>query len=78
MRTDNQIKAEAAQAGQVGVGKLQLEVLLDIRTLLLRPAPGMGEIRADVAAAIGWLQMLAERWKKPGRPRKKNGPKPAM
>ena len=74
MRTDNQIKAEAAQAGQVGVGKLQLEVLLDIRVLLARlPAAGM-----SVTEATGYLKALAERWRKTGRPRKKNGPKPAV
>jgi hypothetical protein len=77
MRTDNQIKAEAAQAGQVGVGKLQLEVLLDIRQLLARlPVAGM-----SMSEATGYLKTLAERWKKPGRPRKqkqKSGPKPAV
>ena len=75
MRTDGQIKAEAAQAGQVGVEKLQLEVLLDIRVLLARlPAAGM-----SVTEATGHLKILAERWKKAGRPRKKkkDGPQPA-
>ena len=67
MRTDGQIQAEGRQAGQVELAKLQLEVLLDIRTLLARlPVAGM-----SVTEATGHLKTLAERWRKPGRPRKK-------
>lgn len=78
MRTDAQIKAEAAQAGQVGVEKLQLEVLLDIRALLWAMGSDVGMTRAETVKGTGYLKTLAERWKKAGRPRKKSGPKPAQ
>ena len=77
MRADKQIKVEAAQAGQVGVRKLQLEVLLDIRQLLNQQLTGQGMTESGLAIIAEHLKTLIERWRKPGRPRKKSGPKPA-
>ena len=70
MRTDKQIK-EAVRSGQCRPVDAQLEVLLDIRRLL-------SGVQTEQLIASNWLKTLAERWKKPGRPRKKNGPKPAV